>query len=268
MSEPITPPVEDLKKRAFSFYPPILNIEHNEWKLKEATWSEMLVSNTKMDLEVAIPRRYFGQAPEIEEPVMIIGLNRELEYKTGAVWPTERKVLAMPGKVAPMKRPAGQPGQEPKAPGGLKAITGMGDTGTDTRISRMILTVFGAIAFAGILVWALVEFTPAAKPALVAKDQAYLDLTRDDDYHAVVRKMGAPSEDRYKAGEGEIHYRAMTYKDRGYVIILMGAERGQVRYIGTLSHSGDRKKDWQPMHYVEFAKGATTVSMLRTLPRF
>lgn len=268
MSEPIMPPVDELKGRAFSFYPPILNIEHNAWTLKEATWSEMLVTNTKMALEVAIPRRYFGQVSQIEEPVMIVGLNRELEYKTGAVWPTERKVLAMPGKVLQMKRQPGQPGEEPKSPGGLKSITGLGDSGTDSRISRMIMTIFGAIAFVGVLIWALVEFTPAAKPTFVAKDQAYLELTRDDDYHAVVRKLGAASLDRYKAGEGEIHYRALTYKDRGYVIILMGTEREQVRYIGTLSYSDDKKKDWQPMHYVEFAKGATTVSMLRTLPKF
>lgn len=268
MSEPIMPPVDELKGRPFSFYPPILNITHNEWTLKEATWSEMLVSNTKMHLEVAVPRRYFGQVSQVEEPVMIVGLNRELEYQTGAIWPTERKVLAMPGKVLPMPRKKGEASDEPKSPGAFKSITGLGDSGTDSRISRMILTIFGAVVFVGILVWALVEFTPAARPTFVAKDQAYLELTRDDDFHAVVRKLGAPSLDRFKSTEGEIHYRALTYNGRGYVIILMGTEREQVRYIGTLSHSGDTKKDWQPMHYVEFAKGATTVSMLRTLPKF
>lgn len=268
MSEPIIPPVDELKGKSFSFYPPILNIEHNEWTLKEATWSEMIVSNTTMPLEVAIPRRYFGQVSQIDDPVMIVGLSRELEYKTGAVWPTERRVLAMPAKVLTMKRPAGQPDLEPKSPGKLKSITGLGDSDTDTRISRMILSIFGAIAFVGVLIWALVEFTPAAKPTFVAKDQAYLELTRDDDFHAVVRKLGAPSLDRFKGSDGEIHYRALTYRDRGYVIILMGTEREQVRYIGTLSYSTDKKKDWQPMHFVEFAKGATTVSMLRTLPKF
>jgi hypothetical protein len=34
-----------------------LNIEHNEWQLREATWSEMLVHNTKMDLEISVPRQ-------------------------------------------------------------------------------------------------------------------------------------------------------------------------------------------------------------------
>lgn len=268
MSDPIMPPVDELKERPFSFYPPILNIEHNEWRLKEATWSEIVVANTKSDLVVAIPRRYFGQVSQVEEPVMIVGLSRELEYKTGAVWPTERKVVAMPSKVFQMGRRPDMAANEPKSPGGLKSITGLGDSGTDARISRMILTIFGGIALVGILIWALVEFTPEAKPTFVAKDQAYLELTREDDYHAVVRKLGAPSLDRFKAAEGEIHYRALTYKDRGYVIILMGTSPEAVRYIGTLSFTTDKKKDWQPMHYVEFARGATTASMLRALPKF
>jgi hypothetical protein len=228
----------------------------------------MVVANTGSDLVVAVPRRYFGQISQVEEPVMIVGLSRELEYKTGSVWPTERKVLAMPPKVVQMRRPAGSAETEPKSPGGLKAIMGLGDTGTDTRISRMIMTVFGAVVFVGLLVWALVEFTPAAKPTFVAKDQAYLELTRDDDYHAVVRKLGQPQLDRFKATEGEIRYRALTFRDRGYVIILMGTDQDAVRYIGALSYSTDKKKDWHPLHYVEFARGATTLSMLRALPKF
>jgi hypothetical protein len=268
MSDPIMPPVDELKGRQFSFYPPILNVERNEWTLQEATWSEMVVVNPKSGLVVAVPRRYFGQISQVEEPVMIVGLTRELEYKTGAIWPTERKVLSMPGKVVPMRRVRGSAKDEPKSPGVFKSIAGLGDSGTDSRMSRLILTVFGAIAFVGILVWALVEFTPAAKPTYIAKDQAYLELNRDDDFHAVVRKLGQPTLDRYKPGEGEIYYRAMTYKQRGYVIILMGTEHDSVRYIGTLSYSTDPKQDWQPMHYVEFARGATTISMLRTLPKF
>lgn len=268
MSEPIKPPVDELEGRPFSFYPPILNVEHNEWTLKEATWSEIVVENTKSDMVVAVPRRYFGQVSQVEEPVMIVGLTKELEYKTGSVWPTERKVFSMPGKVVPMRRQPGAADHEPKSPGKFGSIAGFGDSGTDSRISRLILTVFGGLAFVGLLIWALVEFTPSAKPTFVAKDQTYLELTRDDDFHAVVRKLGNPSLDRYKSSEGEIHYRAMTYKDRGYVIILMGTDHDSVRYIGTLSYSTDKKKDWQLMHYVEFARGATTVSMLRTLPKF
>ncbi len=75
MSEPMTPPADELKGRPFSFYPPILNVEHNEWTLKEATWSEMVVANTKSDLVVALPRRYFGQVSQVEEPVIDRGFD-------------------------------------------------------------------------------------------------------------------------------------------------------------------------------------------------
>ena len=34
---PIPPPLESLKGRVFSFYPPILNIEHNQWRFQKMT---------------------------------------------------------------------------------------------------------------------------------------------------------------------------------------------------------------------------------------
>jgi len=52
MSASPIPELDGLGGRAFSFYPPILNIENNEWELREATWSEILVHNTKSDLEI------------------------------------------------------------------------------------------------------------------------------------------------------------------------------------------------------------------------
>ena len=76
--------------------PPILNIEHNEWLFRKATWSEILVVNCKTSNEIWIPRRFLGEVSRIEDPVLIVGLNRELEYKAGAVWPYQRRVIEMP----------------------------------------------------------------------------------------------------------------------------------------------------------------------------
>ena len=67
------PELEGLSGRAFSFYPPILNVEHNEWRLREATWSEILVHNTNCDQEIWVPRRFVGAISRVEEPVMIVG---------------------------------------------------------------------------------------------------------------------------------------------------------------------------------------------------
>jgi hypothetical protein len=105
--------VEGLKGRSFSFYPAIRNIEHNEWTLDEENWSELQVSNRKSGHQLWIPRNYVGSISSSDSPVLIVGLNRELEFKAGAVWPYRRTVIEMPG---PRKREAPEE-QEPPSPG-------------------------------------------------------------------------------------------------------------------------------------------------------
>ncbi len=58
--------------RPFSFYPPVVGVEHNEWLYKQATWSEILVTNTKTNMEVWVPRRFLGELSKVDEPVMIV----------------------------------------------------------------------------------------------------------------------------------------------------------------------------------------------------
>ena len=96
MSANPIPELEGLSGRAFSFFPPILNVEHNEWKLLEATWSEILVHNTKDGQEIWVPRRFMGAVSRVEEPVMIVGLERELEFTAGILRTHERRVISMP----------------------------------------------------------------------------------------------------------------------------------------------------------------------------
>lgn len=260
MPAPPAPELDDLLHRAFSFYPPIIGIEHNEFLLQRGTWSEMLVQNTKTREEIWIPRRFFGEISRIDEPVMIVGLNRELEYKAGSIWPFERKVLDMPRQPRPIGPQPVEP--VPTEPTGLGRIMGQGQSRTETGIGKLIGIVFAGVLVIGALVYAVVHFTPDAKPTFTAKDQTYLELTRDDDEYAIMRKLGKPAETVWRPGEGELQYQRMSYPDRGYSVILMGTDRKSVRYIGTIS------KDWQPLHYVEFARGANTASMLRNLRRF
>src|SRR3982751_6626006 len=59
-SPPIPPQLDHLITRPFSFYPPIIGVEHNEWLFRKATWSEILVVNCKTSNEVWIPRRFLG----------------------------------------------------------------------------------------------------------------------------------------------------------------------------------------------------------------
>ena len=117
MSSPvIPPPVEALRHRPFSFYPAILNIAHNQWQYRKATWSDVLVVNARTGLEIWIPRRFLGEISRIEDPMVIVGLLKELEYKKGAVWPYQRRVIEMPmavGARTPPPLPARRTGLAP-----------------------------------------------------------------------------------------------------------------------------------------------------------
>jgi hypothetical protein len=257
MPEPSSPEwLEHLSGRPFAFYPAIVGVEHNEWRLRRATWSEILVANTREDLEVWIPRRYFGAVSRVEDPVMIVGLTRELEYKAGAVWPYERRVLEMPRVPEAVRYPA--PSEPARPPSGLRS-----QPTTESRIGRLIATVLAAGM--GILVLAVAVFSIGplrSRVVFTAKDQAYLELNRYDDYHAVVKKLGTPAEERWRSAEGEIQYQRLTYPQRGYSVILMGANRNEARYIGAMD------RNWQVLHYVELPGGGTTRAILRSLKRF
>jgi hypothetical protein len=96
---PIPASFENLGRRPFSFYPPIVNVEHNEWILRRANWTDFLVLNTKTKDELCVPRRFVGEGALVEEPVMIVGLVKELEYREGLVLPHIRRVIEMPRAV-------------------------------------------------------------------------------------------------------------------------------------------------------------------------
>lgn len=257
MSAPSSPEwLEHLASRPFAFYPAIVGVEHNEWRLRRATWSEILVANTRENLEVWIPRRYFGEISRVEDPVMIVGLTRELEYKAGAVWPYERRVLTMP---APPEHRPYAPEPEPPPPRlGLRP-----QPTTESRVGRLIAAALLAGIASFVVIVAVFSIGPSrSRVVFTAKDQAYLELTRYDDYHAVVRKLGPPAEERWRSPEGEIQYQRLTYPQRGYSVILMGPNRNEARYIGALD------RNWQVLHYVELPGGGNTAAILRSLKRF
>src|ERR1700730_16360266 len=113
---PIPPPLEHLGKRKFSFYPPILNIERNEWTYHQATWSEILVTNAHSGQEVWVPRRFLGEVSRVDDPVLIVGLNKELAYSAGAVWPHRRRIIEMPIAVNDRPAPVLSKSETPRSP--------------------------------------------------------------------------------------------------------------------------------------------------------
>jgi hypothetical protein len=126
--------------------------------------------------------------------------------------------------------------------------------------------VGGALVVGIVAAYFVVNFyrdgVPRSRISYTAKDQSYLDLTARDDYYAVVRKLGAPAHDRWQTETGAIQYRALTYPERAYTIILMGTDRKAVAYIGTVD------ANWNPLHSVQFPHGGSTDSLLRELKRF
>ncbi len=259
-SPPIPPSLEHLATRPFSFYPPIINVEHNEWLFRKATWSEILVVNCKSGAEIWISRRFVGEVSRIDDPVLIVGLTRELEYKGGAVWPCQRRVIEMPLAVG--GRPTASsavPERATPAP-----IVGIRLESSDKRIVKLILA---AIAVAILLAFLAANLNRAGElrqrsVVFSTKDQQYLDLTSHDDYLAIVQKLGQPATDRWQSDTNTIQVRALGYPDRKYTVILMGSNRPTATYIGTMD------ENWRPIHSVEMHSGGTYSSLLRNLKRF
>jgi hypothetical protein len=258
-SPPIPPSLEHLATRPFSFYPPIVNIEHNEWLFRKATWSEILVVNCKSGTEVWISRRFVGEVSRVDDPVLIVGLNRELEYKGGAVWPCQRRVIEMPVAVGGLTSSTSVLDRGSPAP-----VVGIRLESNDKRIFKLI---GGALAVAILLYIVAVNMNRVGEVrqrsvVFSTKDQQYLDLTSRDDYLAIVQKLGQPATDRWQSETNPIQVRALGYPDRKYTIVLMGSDRRTAAYIGTMD------EEWKPIHSVELRSGGTTSSLLRNLKQF
>lgn len=249
------PELDVVRGRAFSFYPPILGIEHNEWKLRESTWSEVLVHNTKSDVEIWVPRRFIGQVSRVEEPMMIVGLSKELEYGAGLLRQTTRRIIQMP-KASPGPAPADESSIPKPA-----MVSGVRLTSSGDGESKLGLLLIGGIVAALAVVFAAVSFMRSDRVEYTAVLQEDLGFTAQDSYHAIVRKLGPPSNDRWKEGK-DLQYRALSYPNRHFTVILMGVEQGNALYIGAMND------EWRPVHSVSHAGRGNTRSLLEKLPRF
>ncbi len=149
---PIPASFESLGRRPFSFYPPIVNVEHNEWILRRADWTEFQVINTKTKAELSVPRRFVGEGALVEEPVMIVGLVKELEYREGVVLPHMRRVIEMPRAVnatAPA-RALGPPRIAPVV--GIRI-----EAEPTSRWLRVLIAAVAAVVLVGVVVVILVQ---------------------------------------------------------------------------------------------------------------
>src|SRR5580692_6754925 len=182
---PLPTPLQHLGGRRFSFYPPIRNLEPNEWLYRRATWSECVVVNARSGEEVWVPRIFLGEVSRIDEPVMIVGLNRQLEWRSGKIIPLERRVIEFP--VAANDK---SPRSGPPAP----VINIRLEPKPEARAWKWIgvAAILGAVAFT--IVADIARQTPWRQRADLSRGyRSYLQLGLEDDYASTVRKLGAPA---------------------------------------------------------------------------
>jgi hypothetical protein len=253
-STPIPPSLDHLEDRVFAFFPPILNEPHNEWRLLKTTWSEILVANAKSGAEIWIPKRFVGDVSRTDDPILIVGLNRELQMKGGMVVPYQPRVIKMPETaLASAETSTTAPGQgEPAHFGGIRLEP------SDKRVLKLIgWVVAGAFVVYLLFVNSMRVGELRQSFTFTGSDRSFDNLNAHDDYLAVSQKLGHPTNDREQE-VGTIVYRALSYPDRRYTVILAGPDRGNVLYIGTVD------QDWRPIHSVN----ERTQALLRTMKRF
>ena len=218
---PIPPPLEHLGNRKFSFYPPILNIERNEWTYHQATWSEILVTNVHSGQEVWVPRRFLGEVSRVDDPVLIVGLNKELEYSAGAVWPHRRRVIEMPIAVNDRLSPTVVASDLPKSPA---PVIGIKLESTEARTGKMVV---GVITVG----WSAAWPSPLSRVSLnsgsassirptISPISNWAGMTTTSQWFASwvnrPRTAGAPQ-------SAAVQYRVLGYPNRGYTVVLFGA---------------------------------------------
>jgi hypothetical protein len=237
---PAPPPIEQLGRRPFSFYPAILNIEHNEWLYRKATWPEVLVQNTNTNVEIWVPRQYWGAISQVEEPVMIVGLTKELEYREGAVWPAKRRVIEMPRAVNEGRRPVQwESTHRPAAVIGIQL-----ESGGRSRTGRFVLGGLALSLAACVLIASLYRGGVVGNRIIYAPlVQPELPFTAADDYDAVVRVLGTPQADRWRDG-GKLQYRLLAYPRLSLYVVLAGRARNDMRYLGSFDQA------WNPITQV------------------
>jgi hypothetical protein len=256
---PIPPLIAQLGRRAFSFYPAILNAGHNEWIYRSATWSDVLVRNTKTNDEVSVPRRYVGEISRVDAPVMIVGLLAELEYRAGVVWPVERRVIEMPRAVNDTPRPRLTQSAAVRAPVvGIRLESVRTSRVGKVAVGSVALGVAGCVLAISLFRGGLIATRAFYAPVL----QVDLPLTADDDYAAVVRALGQPATERWHSSAGGQQYELLAYPQRNLYVILTGHERSDVRYIGAMD------SDWRPAHAVDLGGYGSSYSLLTRLPKF
>lgn len=210
---PLPTPLQHLGGRRFSFYPPILNIEHNEWLYRRETWTECVVANLRSGEEVCIPRMFLGEVSIVDDPVIIVGLNRELEWRAGAILPHVRRVIELPIAVND-SRPAPSRAARPAAVVNIRL-----EPKPEFRAAKWL----GASLLLGVVAFSIVAGVMQSRP----------QFNPGDDFYSIESKLGKPGSDHSQEVNGHV-YRILAYPHRHFSVVLMGPTPEDAHYIGTI----------------------------------
>ncbi len=261
MSAPLMPPLlEEVGRRRFAFYPPIANAEPNEWQLRGATRTEVNAINTRTELEIWIPRHYLGTVSEIDDPILIVGLTKELEYREGAVWPRVRRVIEMPRAVNENARPW----QRSSALSRPAAVVGIRlENPSDSRASRILLVAgVGAVVVSLLAAGVLREWIFRPRQAMERASTAGIGFTASDDYRSIVGRWGSPASDRWYTDSSSLTFQALAYTRQHATLILMAKAGESPHYIGAMNSK------WHVVATVKLSGGRDTREVLSGLPKF
>jgi hypothetical protein len=238
MAAPLMPPpLDEIGRRRFAFYPSIWNLEPNEWMLSSATSVDAQVVNARTGQQVAVPRRYFGAVSETDDPILIVGLTKELEYRENAVWPRVRRVIEMPVAVneTPRFRLFDSRPEGPAPVIGIRL-----ENGEESRASKLLTTAgIGAVVVSllivGVFSTGIIDGRPGAHPVW----QSSRGFTEHDTYASVTRRLGAPATDRRFLSNNGLPLRVLEYSNRRIAIVLVEVHGDdQAHYLATMNTAG------------------------------
>jgi hypothetical protein len=144
MSAPLVPsPLDYVGRRRFSFYPPVRNVQPNEWLLGTGSWSEVQIVNAHTGLELWIPRQYVGGVSGGSVARPVVELTNELEYAGGSLSPCVKRIIEMPHAAKRAEKPM----RKRKRRTGPASVVGIKLEGVEPSTNRKLVKVaFGAAA--------------------------------------------------------------------------------------------------------------------------
>ncbi len=234
---PLPATLEHLSGHAFAFYPPIRNISCNEWLYRRATWTECIVVNLESGEEFPIPRTCLGDVsvsddPPPEQPAMVVELTRELEWRDGVILPSRSRVIELPvSRVQAERVPRSTPATVVSIRLEAAAEPVTGKWGTKTVAAAVVLTVVALTTAINIAR----QTRRLPDPGSISQKCQQLDS--NDDYGAVVSKLGAPSRERSQDENGR-SIRVLSYPAMGFSVVLTGPTRPEQRYRESVDYRG------------------------------